>query len=122
MDRQDIYKFLIDSRVGCSGLNVNLYEKYSKETDDMEAIINKIEAFNDYYENNNNRYPNNIMEHLRQREGLDKYDISKDDELSMLTPNEVFKEVCNWNGLLGGYDDTIKSWVKSIYGIDLEEK
>ena len=25
-----------------------------------------------------------------------------------------------WNGLLGGWDFTIKGWIKDIYGIDLD--
>ncbi|HHT7008396.1 TPA: hypothetical protein ACTZ3A_000935 [Bacillus cereus] len=26
-----------------------------------------------------------------------------------------------WNGLLGGYDVTIKDWIKDIYGLDLDK-
>lgn len=121
MEEQNVYRILIESRIDCSSLNVNLYKKYAKEISNSDLIIDKIEEFNNYYENNNNSYSNDVMECLRQRGGLDRYDISKDNELSSLTRNEVFSEVCNWNGLLGGYDDTIKLWVKNIYGVDLEE-
>ncbi len=60
------------------------------------------------------------MKYLRQREGLDENDTSMDNELNKLSPNEVFTEVCIWNGLMGNYDETIKGWIKSIYKIDLD--
>ena len=79
------------------------------------------EKMNTINENVPNNYPKNIMYELRQREGLDKNDTNKDDQLNSLSKNEVFREVLYWNGLLGGYDHTIKAWVKDIYGIDLNE-
>lgn len=30
-----------------------------------------------------------------------------------MTYNEVFKNVVEWNGLLGNYVETIKGWIKS---------
>ncbi|MDE5830856.1 MAG: hypothetical protein K2H53_04250 [Clostridia bacterium] len=59
------------------------------------------------------------MECVRQRCGLEKYDNSKDEEINQLSPNEVLEHVCNWNGLLG-YAYTIKSWIRDIYKLDLD--
>ena len=67
-----------------------------------------------------NKYPEHIMEILRQRLGLDEDDTSRDDEINIYTPSEAFEEVCNWEGLLG-YADTIKEWIEDIYGIDLDD-
>ena len=61
------------------------------------------------------------MEYLRQRDGLNRYDFSNDEELNQMSKNEVFDNVVKWNGLLGGYSETIKDWIKEIYGIDLDE-
>lgn len=71
-------------------------------------------------ENNPNKYPESIMECVRRRWGLEKYDDSKDDEINQLLPDEVFEHVCNWNGLLG-YATTIKSWIEDIYKLKLVE-
>jgi hypothetical protein len=67
-----------------------------------------------------NKYPENIMKYLRLREGLEADDTSLDEDLNILSSKEAFREVCRWNGLLGGWDDTIKGWIKNIYGIDLD--
>lgn len=64
-------------------------------------------------------YSESIMKSLRQRQGLDAMDTSADQELITKSKNEVFSEVCIWDGLLGGYDSVIKSWIKDIYGVDL---
>lgn len=67
------------------------------------------------------KYPNSIIQYVRQREGLDKEDGSMDKEILEMTNSEVFRDVLAWNGLLGGWDYTIKDWIKSIYGIDLDD-
>jgi hypothetical protein len=36
-----------------------------------------------------------------------------------MPPNEVFGLVLQWEGIIG-YDYKIKSWIKDIYGVDLE--
>lgn len=66
-----------------------------------------------------NKYPEDIMEILRQRLGLEEDDTSRDSEINTYTPSEAFEEVCNWEGFLG-YASTIKSWIEDIYGIDLD--
>lgn len=65
-------------------------------------------------------YPKDIMEALRQRKNLEPDDTSRDDEISSMSPNEVFEEVLEWNGICN-YAYTIKRWIKNIYGIDLNE-
>ena len=41
-------------------------------------------------ENNSNKYPEEIMECVRQRWGLERFDGSKDEEINQLSPDEVF--------------------------------
>lgn len=65
-------------------------------------------------------YPKDIMEALRQRKHLEPDDTSRDDEISLMSPNEVFEEVLEWDGLIS-YAYKIKRWIKDIYGIDLNE-
>ena len=80
--------------------------------------INIIQKHQTRIENNPNKYSEDVMECVRQRWGLEKYDDSKDEEINQLSPDEVLEHVCNWNGLLG-YSYTIKSWIKDIYKLDL---
>ena len=70
-------------------------------------------------ENNPNKYSEDVMECVRQRLGLEMFDDSRDEEINELSPNEVLEHMCSWNGLLG-YAYTIKSWIKDIYKIDLD--
>lgn len=71
-------------------------------------------------ENNPNKYSESIMECVRQRLGLEKYDDSRDEEINRLSPDEILDHVCNWNGLIG-YASTIKSWIGDIYKLKLVE-
>ncbi|MGG2091285.1 hypothetical protein AB1283_00780 [Bacillus sp. S13(2024)] len=66
------------------------------------------------------KYPLHIIEYVRKRSGLEANDTSMDEEILNMTKSEVFKDVVCWNGLLGGYDETIKGWIKNIYGVDLD--
>lgn len=77
------------------------------------------EGYLEYIKNSNNKYPENIMKILRQEEGLNKYDFSRDEELNKTKPNEAFKKVMIWEDM---YEDEeyIKGWVKNIYGVDLD--
>jgi hypothetical protein len=74
-----------------------------------------------YTEKLEEKYPLHIIQNVRQRFGLEKNDTSTDEEILKMTSKDVFKEVVAWNGLLGGYDTTIKEWIKSIYGIDIDD-
>lgn len=62
------------------------------------------------------KYPQEILEVLSQ-----SMDYSIDDShLETLSPNEVFDCVCTWEGLIN-YGDTIRKWIKNIYGVDLDK-
>ncbi|HCL4447220.1 TPA: hypothetical protein N2D16_002825 [Clostridium botulinum] len=117
MKEENIFDILKKYNLGTS--DYHLYEEYSKTINDEKEIAEKIKNYNKYIENNDNKYSEEIMQYLRQREGLEKYDYSQDKKLNKLSPNQVFSEIVRWNGLLGGYEDTIKHWIKEIYGIDL---
>jgi hypothetical protein len=61
------------------------------------------------------------MTQLRKRRGLDKWDVSEDNDINNMTNSKVFEDLCGWNGLSGSWDCTIKGWIKEIYNIDLDE-
>lgn len=67
-----------------------------------------------------NKYPEYIMAILRQRLNLEPTDTSRDTEINLYTPNEAFEEVLNWEGFIG-WAGTIKTWIDSIYGINLND-
>ncbi|MGE7840711.1 hypothetical protein ACQKNX_07960 [Lysinibacillus sp. NPDC093712] len=111
--------------LGNSPINHSFFDKLSEEEMDNQGLIkqtvNKLLSYQERVSLNTNTYPEYVMQNLRQRRGLDKYDTSLDDQLSKMSKDNAFKEVVNWNGLLGGYDYTIKSWVKDIYGVNLDD-
>lgn len=106
---------------GNSSYNWDILDKLSDEDlyneEKIMEKINIIQKHQERIENNLNRYPEEIMECVRQRWGLEKFDDSKDEEINQLSPDEVFDHVCNWNGLLG-YASTIKSWIRDIFNIN----
>ena len=67
----------------------------------------------------NNKYPEHIMKVLRQRLDLEEDDTSRDDFLNIYSPSEAFEEMLIWEGIIG-YANTIKYWIESIYGIDID--
>lgn len=107
---------------GNSGWNWYILDKLSdKELFEEDAILKKITIIrehSDRLENPTNKYPESIMEDIRMRLGLEKYDTAKDEQINEMPKDVIFSMVCNWNGLLG-YDSTIKTWIKDIYGIQL---
>lgn len=90
---------------------------YNKER--IAEKINIIQKHQERIENNHNKYSEEIMECVRQRWGLGRFDDSRDKEINQLSPDEVFDHVCNWNGLLG-YATTIKTWIGDIYKVNLK--
>lgn len=120
MSGTNIFEALQRNNLSCCGLNYSLYEEFSKTMTNENEIVEKINKYNDYEENNNNNYSENIMQCLRQRHDLNKFDFSKDEELNKLSANDVFDHVIKWNGLLGNYTEIIKKWVNEIYGVDLD--
>ena len=92
----------------------DLYDK--SKIAECIALMEKCEARN---ENNPNRYPEHIMQYVRQSICTDKYDDAMDEEINKMSPSEVFERVCNWNGLIK-YADIIKGWVWDIFKVDLD--
>lgn len=66
----------------------------------------------------NKKYPEYIYRCLRQREGLDEYDDSRDDEFDTWDYATVLNEVATWNGLID-YGNIIIEWVDAAYNIYL---
>ena len=87
----------------------------------IEECIKLIAEINKRLENNINKYPDYIMEYVRQNLGLDKYDTSEDKDINEMSKSDIFEKVCNWNNLYW-YSEYIKSWIKDIYGIDLDKE
>jgi|LakMenEpi03Aug12_release.lakeMendotaPanAssembly.Ray.scaffolds.fasta_scaffold303541_3 hypothetical protein len=129
MNSTERFKIVMDildlNDLGNCSRNHSIFEDLKDEElsniEKVDKIIEKIKIYESSLENNSNRYSENTMQALRQRNKIDKYDTSKDEKLNKINPKEVFSEVCQWNGLLGNYDETIKGWIKDIYGIDLND-
>ena len=66
------------------------------------------------------KYPDYIMEKVRQHLGLESYDTSRDAEINGMTHDSVFDHVLEWEGIIG-YQFQIVSWVAAIYGISKAE-
>ena len=67
----------------------------------------------------NQNYPDNIMEILRQRVGLDEDDTSRDDELQTLTPVEALDECLSWEGI-EEYTDWILDIIRDTFKVKLK--
>lgn len=67
-----------------------------------------------------NKYPGYIMRKLRQRRGLEPDNVSSDEILNNFSPQQAFKEVLSWEGLIN-WDETIKEWINDIYGINIDD-
>ena len=127
MTRQERIKrymeILGNNERGNSTRNWNILDRLSDEelfdTAKIAECMDIIDKCDMRLENNPNKYPEDIMQYVRQRLGADQYDDSKDAEINGMSANEVFNHVCEWNGLIG-YADTIKRWVEDIYKINLE--
>lgn len=119
MNNENMFEILERNNINVTGLTCELYREFSKQLSEEKEIIKNIKEYEEYSKNNNNKYSEDIMMVLRENEGLSKYDFSKDEELNQMSSNEAFDNVVKWNGLLGGYSDTIKRWIKEIYNIDL---
>ena len=67
----------------------------------------------------NQNYPDNIMEILRQRVGLDEDDTSRDGELQTLTPVEALEECLSWEGI-EGYTGWILDVIRDTFKVKLK--
>lgn len=66
------------------------------------------------------KYDEYIVNFLRQRFGLEETDGSLDNKINEMSREEVFNEICNWNGLYG-WGSIVKGWIRDIYGIDVDD-
>lgn len=71
-------------------------------------------------EEQNMNYPESILKIVRQNLDLEPTDTSRDEDIQNMSRAEVLERVCSWEGLIG-YAETIKEWIKDIYGINLDE-
>lgn len=118
---KDMYKFLEENNLGCSGINIDIL-RHEDIIENKEKLIQKIKDVNERYEHNPNKYSEDIMQQLRLRLGLkDKYDTSLDEEINNMNKDIVFENLLGWNGLRG-WDLTIKDWVEQVYGIKLSDE
>lgn len=66
------------------------------------------------------KFPNNIMEVLRESRSLEPWETKKDKQINELSKNEAFKKYLEWEGIIG-YEHMIKQLIKDIYGVDLDQ-
>ncbi len=87
----------------------------------VNAVIKELKIYeqNLTSPDNANKYPDYIMQYVRNSLGLDEYNTERDDEINSMDKEEVFNRVCNWKGLID-YGNTIKHWVEDIYKVSLE--
>lgn len=64
------------------------------------------------------KYPEYIMNKVRQSLGLEAWDTKRDEEINLLPKHNIFGACLEWEGIIG-YGYTIKDWVKDIYGVEL---
>ena len=65
-----------------------------------------------------NKYEEYIMRDLRQRLGLEPDDESKDDEIMLMSKDEAFESILEWEGIVG-YASLNRSYVEDIYKVNL---
>lgn len=87
----------------------------------VNAVIKELKIYeqNLTSPDNANKYPDYIMQYVRNSLGLDEYNTERDDEINSMNKEELLNRVCNWNGLVD-YGNTIKHWVEDIYKVNLE--
>lgn len=64
-------------------------------------------------------YSNSVMSRCRQRLDLEPDDISRDNDIMVMSKRDILDECLQWEGIIG-YRDLILTWVNDIYGIDFE--
>ena len=69
----------------------------------------------------NHNYPENILEVLRERNELEEDDTSMDEYFQTISPDEVFDEILEWEGIIG-YTHKILSWIQDIYKVRLNNQ
>lgn len=64
------------------------------------------------------QYPEYILKILRQRHDLEQNDTLHDEQLQRYEPEQVFRIMLEWEGILG-YDTQILSLIYDIFGVNL---
>ena len=65
--------------------------------------------------------PIHMMDILRQRLDLEEGDSSKDDIIMKYSKTKIFSELCQWEGLIGGWDNQLLSWIETIWDVNLHQ-
>jgi hypothetical protein len=68
---------------------------------------------------NTDRIGKYIISDIREHLGVAPDDQSKDDEINMMSPNEIFHAWCDWKGYLNS-SEKFKRVISNIYGINIE--
>ena len=64
------------------------------------------------------KYPDYIMQMLRQRLGRDQDDDTADVVIMSMSPSKVFESLLEWEGICG-YKSKILDWIRVAYGVEL---
>ncbi len=64
------------------------------------------------------KYPDHIMDKVRQSLGLEPGDTSKDAEINAMSRDAVFDHCLNWEGLIN-YGNQMRDWIQDIYGVNV---
>ena len=64
------------------------------------------------------RYPEHIMKIIREVHGIEPVNHNYDAAFQLLEPVEVFKQVLEWEGIIG-YDHQILVWIRDIFKVDV---
>jgi hypothetical protein len=102
--------------------NIHVWDENDPDGDPVykQVIVKKEEPKKSATEILLERYPENVVESLRQRNSLDPSDTSMDEDFLDYDKEYVFEECLTWDGIIG-YGDQIRQLVNDIYNIDLEE-
>lgn len=68
---------------------------------------------------NTERIDEKIIDDVREFLGVERGDISKDNEINALSPNMIFNNWCEWNGYIG-LDERFRRVIGDIYGIIID--
>ena len=68
---------------------------------------------------NTERINKRIIDDVRENIGVDRGDMSKDDEINSMSPNEIFDRWCEWNGFIN-YSKMFRAVIGNIYGANID--
>lgn len=94
-------------------VNENLNHPFINETELTDKHYEQIQVCEP-------RWPENVMEMIRQRLDLEEDDASRDDEINAMSPMEAFEHVLLWEGIIG-HTYYIVQWVNDLFNVNLED-